>query len=105
MPADALRQWSLTQADLQTAVRTGEQPQNATQLIASQADSAGAMMLFGSKLVHQVPGRAGWELRLVVQGGLRILDRIAALNYATLTRRPTLRKWDYVVMVWRALWM
>ena len=105
VPADALRQWSLTQADLQTAVRTGEQPQNATQLIASQADSAGAMMLFGSKLVHQVPGRAGWELRLVVQGGLRILDRIAALNYATLTRRPTLRKWDYVVMVWRALWM
>jgi squalene synthase HpnC len=105
LPADALVPYGLTQADLQTAVRTGLQPENATQLIATQAYSARALMLFGSKLVHQVPGRAGWELRLVVQGGLRILDRIAALNYATLTQRPTLRKWDYVVMVWRALWM
>ena len=30
--------------------------------------------------VHQIPGRAGWELRLVVQGGPRILDKIATLN-------------------------
>ena len=52
-----------------------------------------------------VPGRAGWELRLVVQGGLRVLDKIKALQYATLTRRPTLKWWDYPVMLWRALWM
>ena len=105
LPADALAQWELRLADLQTAARTGQLSQNATQLIASQVDSAWALMRFGSKLVHQVPGRAGWELRLVVQGGLRILNRIAALNYATLTQRPRLRKWDYAVMVWRALWM
>jgi squalene synthase HpnC len=105
LPADACAQSGLSQADLQAAARTGQQPKIATQLIAAQADSTWTLMRFGSKLVHQVPGRAGWELRLVVQGGLRILDRIAALNYATLTRRPTLRKWDYVVMVWRALWM
>ena len=105
LPADALVPWSLTHADLQKAVRTGQQSENATQLIAAKAHSARAMMLFGSELVHQVPGRAGWELRLVVQGGLRILDRIASLKYATLAQRPTLRKWDYLVMVWRSLWM
>ncbi len=59
----------------------------------------------GSKLVHRLPGRAGWELRLVVQGGLRILDKIAAMVYRTLERRPKLYAWDYGVMVWRALWM
>lgn len=105
LPADACAPWGLTQTDLQAAVRIRQQPECATQLIAARADSARALILFGSKLVHQVPGRAGWELRLVVQGGLRILDRMAALNYATLTQRPTLRKWDYAVMVWRALWM
>ena len=105
LPLEACALRGLTPADLQAAIRTGQQPANATQLIAAQADSARALMLFGSPLVHQVPGRAGWELRLVVQGGLRILDRIAALNYATLVQRPTLRKWDYVVMVWRAIWM
>jgi hypothetical protein len=47
-------------------------------------------MLKGAPLVHQIPGRAGWELRLVVQGGLRILDKIEAMNYATLNQRPQL---------------
>ena len=59
----------------------------------------------GAELVHQIPGRAGWELRLVVQGGLRILDKIAALHYATLRTRPTLRWWDLPLVLWRALWM
>jgi squalene synthase HpnC len=62
-------------------------------------------MQLGAPLVHRVPGRAGWELRLVVQGGLRILDKIEALQFATVQLRPTLRAWDFVVMGWRALWM
>ena len=77
----------------------------ATKLIASCAHSARARMLKGAPLVHKIPGRAGWELRLVVQGGLRILDRIEALHFATLTLRPTLRWWDAPLMLWRALWM
>jgi len=66
---------------------------------------ARATMLQGAPLVHQVPGRAGWELRLVVQGGLRILDKIEALQFDTLRTRPVLRVWDYGLMLWRALWM
>ncbi|MDO8249517.1 MAG: squalene synthase HpnC [Rhodoferax sp.] len=74
----------------------------ATNLIATCAYSARARMLKGSELVHQIPGRAGWELRLVVQGGLRILDRMEALQFATLQHRPTLKWWDFPVMLWRA---
>jgi hydroxysqualene synthase len=81
------------------------QTPQATALIAEQVRWARALMLQGAPLVHQVPGRAGWELRLVVQGGLRILDRIAALDHATLRTRPTLRKTDLAVMLWRGLWM
>ena len=82
-----------------------QQTKSATYLIANCTHSARASMLKGSALVHQVPGRAGWELRLVVQGGLRILDKIEALQFATLTTRPTLKWWDFPVMLWRALWM
>jgi squalene synthase HpnC len=81
------------------------QSQNATQLIAACAYSARASMLKGAPLVHKVPGRAGWELRMVVQGGLRILDKIEALHFATLNQRPRLRWWDAPVMLWRAIWM
>lgn len=55
-----------------------------TGLIAEQVRWARTLMREGAPLVHQVPGRAGWELRLVVQGGLRILERIESLRFATL---------------------
>ena len=62
-------------------------------------------MLNGAPLALRVPGRAGWELRLVVQGGLRILDRIESLGYATLTQRPALGRVDLLPMLWRSLRM
>jgi squalene synthase HpnC len=74
-------------------------------LIRTECDWARDMMLAGAALVHRVPGRAGWELRLVVQGGLRILDKIAALDFGTLVTRPRLRTTDAIVMLWRALQM
>jgi len=101
LPQDDCTRLGVTPQD----VRERRQTANATKLIAVCADSARASMLKGSELVHQIPGRAGWELRLVVQGGLRILDKIEALHFATLNQRPTLRAWDFPVLLWRALWM
>lgn len=74
-------------------------------LLQSQCDWARSLMLRGAPLVHRVPGRAGWELRGVVQGGLRLLDRIAALQYGTLRRRPHLGPLDAARIAWRALRM
>jgi hypothetical protein len=55
--------------------------------------------------VHRVAGRGGWELRLVVQGGLRILDKIERLDHATLRHRPRIDKLDAPLLLWRALGM
>ncbi|HWH83850.1 MAG TPA: squalene synthase HpnC [Burkholderiaceae bacterium] len=71
-------------------------------LVADLVGWARALMAAGAPLVHTVPGRAGWELRLVVQGGLRILDKIEALGFATLQQRPTLRWHDAPALLWRA---
>ena len=101
LPSEDCARFGVPQADILERRQTPD----ATQLIAHCVDLAGASMAFGSALVHQIPGRAGWELRLVVQGGLRILDKIKGLGYATLNRRPTLRWWDFPVMLWRAVWM
>jgi phytoene/squalene synthetase len=56
-------------------------------------------------LVHQLPGRTGWELRLVVQGGLRILDRLDAMQGRNLYQRIKLGKLDMVAMLWQAVRM
>lgn len=74
-------------------------------LLAELAGWARSLMLSGAPLVHRVPGRAGWELRLVVQGGLRILEKIDHLNCATLRERPTLRWFDVPLLLWRAACM
>mgnify|MGYP006347347673 CR=1 FL=1 len=76
-----------------------------TRLITDCARWARDSMEHGAPLVHRLPGRAGWELRLVVQGGLRILDKIEALNFGTLSTRPALRWYDAPLLLWRALWM
>ena len=87
------------------AVLAGIDSPAARDLVRAQCDWARELMLSGASLVHRVPGRAGWELRLVVQGGLRMLDKIAALDFATLVTRPRLRTADAPVMLWRALQM
>jgi hydroxysqualene synthase len=86
-------------------MKTCTQTPRATALIAHNVLLAKEMMIKGSHLVYRVPGRAGWELRAVVQGGLRILEKIESMNFATLTQRPRLRWQDGLPIVWRCLWM
>ena len=71
--------------------------------LTSEVAYARQLMMQGAALVHQVAGRAGWELRLVVQGGLRILDKIESTD--TRLQRPRLHAMDIVTMLWRSIWM
>ena len=71
-------------------------------LVAALCAWARTLMRQGAPLALRVPGRAGWELRLVVQGGLRILEKIEAMKYATLANRPTLGIRDVPLLLWRA---
>jgi squalene synthase HpnC len=74
-------------------------------LMRFQTERARTMMLGGAPLCLRLPGRIGWELRLVVQGGLRILEKIDAVDYDVFAHRPVLGKRDWLPMAWRALWM
>jgi squalene synthase HpnC len=60
------------------------------------------LMHAGAPLALRVPGRAGWELRLVVQGGLRILEKIGRMHHSTIRQRPTLVAADLPLLLWRA---
>lgn len=97
----AMQQHAVQDADLQA----DSVSPNATKLIAAYAMDARAGMLKGASLACKIPGRAGWELRLVVQGGLRILDKIEAMDFATWRARPKLGVLDVPVLLWRAFWM
>ncbi len=63
------------------------------------------LMLQGAPLVHRLGGRAGWELRLVVQGGLAILERCERLGGRLLSERPVIGRTDLPRIAWRAVAM
>ena len=109
LPLDLIDQYGVRKDDLLEL----QDNEHTMQLIAACADKAWAMMEKGFKLPqvvrYQLGGFDGWraslELRCVIQGGLRILDKIRSLRHRTLRTRPKLSKWDACVVLWRAVWM
>jgi phytoene/squalene synthetase len=61
--------------------------------------------LSGAPLATRLRGRFGLEIRAVVQGGLRILEKLEGRRGNVFRRRPQLRPWDWPVMLTRALVM
>jgi squalene synthase HpnC len=72
------------------------------ELMRFEVERAKKLLLSGAALALRLPGRIGLELRLVVQGGLRILERIEAERYDVFRHRPQLRKIDWLLLLWRA---
>lgn len=74
-------------------------------LMQFEVDRARTLMHSGAPLALRLPGRVGWELRLVIQGGLRILERIEQAEHDVFRRRPSLERADWLVVLGRALRM
>src|SRR5690606_36760951 len=68
-----------------------------------QVQRARQQLCKGGALALRLPGRIGWELRLVVCGGLPILERIEAVRYNVFDARPQLNAHDWLTMCRRAI--
>ena len=101
LPQDACARFGVTDAMLQA----GRDTTQTRALIADEVEQARSLMLQGGPLAVRLPGRTGWELRLVVQGGLRILDKIEAMGCEVMQRRPKIGAGDGPGLLWRAVWM
>ncbi len=83
----------------------GEDSARARGLIGDMVRWASELMHEGAPLAWRVAGRAGFELRLVVQGGLRILEKLERASHDSLRRRHTLGLRDAPLLLARALAM
>jgi phytoene synthase len=68
-------------------------------LMKFQVDRARALILQGAPLGSILSGRIGLEMRMIIAGGLRILDKLEAADYDMFRRRPVLRPFDWVIML------
>ena len=100
-PLEDLLHFKITEEHIESGIVDA----NWQRMMLFQIQRTRALMISGSPLCKRLPGRIGWELRLVVQGGLRILERLEQVNGDVFQSRPKLKKLDWLFVFWRAIWM
>ena len=68
-----------------------------------QVGRARQMLHDGAPLGGRLQGRIGLEMRMIIAGGGRILNKIAGVGYDVFQRRPVLRAWDWPLMLLQTL--
>ena len=101
LPLADLQRFGVSEDD----IRAGRRSPAWRALMGFEVACARALMLEGAPLATRLPGRIGWELRMVIQGGLRILEAIERVDYDVFARRPKLQRLDWLAVGWRALKM
>lgn len=98
LPQDEMAQYGVSEAQL----AEGRVDMAFRRLMARQCARAHAMLKAGSPLGKTLKGRIGFELRLIILGGQRILARLEEAQYDVFNARPTLGPRDWWLMLKRA---
>ncbi len=99
LPQDDLARFGLSEADI--AGGTGKAAW--AEMMRFQTDRARAMLMAGRPLTAALSGRFAMELKVIVAGGARILDKIDAVHGDVFRFRPRLTRWDWLQIVPAAL--
>jgi squalene synthase HpnC len=95
LPQDEMAKFGISEQDI-AAHRDSEAWQK---LMAFQCARARTLLQSGAPLTSALCGRFGAELRLIVAGGARILDKIDAVRGDVFHHRPTLNKLDWLTLL------
>ena len=99
VPAEDMARFGVTEA--QIAAQLADDRWRA--LAAFETARARALLAAGRPLARALPWRLGLELSAVIEGGLRILARIDAVDGDVFARRPVLRTRDWCAVAYHAL--
>jgi phytoene synthase len=98
LPQDDLAKFKVSEAQ----IASGQADDNWRALMRFEVHRAREMMIYGKPLGSILTGRIGLEMRLIIAGGLRILDKLEAADYDMFNRRPVLKPYDWVIMLARS---
>ncbi len=99
LPQDEMAEYGVSES--QIANREANEAWRALMLF--QIDRTRAMMQAGAPLGHRLPGRIGLELRMIVAGGSRILQKLSHCEGDVFRSRPVLGPVDWIWMFCRSL--
>ncbi|MBU0620806.1 MAG: squalene synthase HpnC [Gammaproteobacteria bacterium] len=95
LPQDDLARFGASEAQ----IAEGRCDDNWRALMQFEVLRAREMMLQGAPLGSILTGRIGLEMRMIIAGGLRILDKLEAADYDMFKQRPVLKPFDWVIML------
>lgn len=95
LPLDELASYGVTEEQIAQGI-SNDAWRN---LMKFQVDRAREMMLSGKPLGTILTGRIGLEMRMIIAGGLRILDKLENVDYDMFRHRPVLKPFDWVIML------
>ncbi|MDD2915001.1 MAG: squalene synthase HpnC [Gallionella sp.] len=95
LPLDELAQYGIGEAQ----IAQGNADDAWRKLMQFQVERARAMMLSGAPLGSILTGRIGLEMRMIIAGGLRILDKLENAQFDMFRNRPVLGPLDWVIML------
>ena len=99
LAADEMRRHGVSEAQIAAADTAG----NWKPFMQQQIERTRMILLGGAPLGRTLEGRIGLELRMIVQGGARILKKLQDSEGDVFRHRPVLNKSDWVCMLARAL--
>jgi hydroxysqualene synthase len=98
LPQEDMEQFGYTLDDL----HAGRCDSRWKELLAFEIDRTRQLFERGRRLPEAVQPKLRTQLRLTWLGGSEILSKIAAVSYDVFHRRPSLSKWDFLRLYWRA---
>jgi squalene synthase HpnC len=99
LPQDEMARFEISERQIAAGDCGGNWPS----FMAFQVGRARDLLRSGAPLGHILKGRIGLEMRMIIQGGDRILSRIAAAGGDIFRHRPVLRRRDWVYMMLRSV--
>lgn len=99
LPAEDLQRFGVDEA----AIAEGVVDERWQALMRFEIGRAREMLLAGAPLGRRLRGRPALELRLIVMGGARILEKLDAVRGDVFRHRPVLGPLDWLLLGFRAL--
>ena len=99
LPQDEMASYGVTEAQ----IARGEANRNWRSLMSFQVARSRALLDEGSPLGRAMKGRLGLEMRMIIAGGSRILDKIEHSGGDVVSHRPVLRPWVWLLMLGKSL--
>lgn len=98
LPQDELKKYHVAESQIFNSDSSGAWPL----MMEFQINRARKLLQAGAPLGLALPGRIGFEMRMMIAGGERILKKLHQARGDSFNLRPTLSKKDWLYMLYRA---